>query len=505
MKLPAAASFEGSSTGGSRPFELEDALELMERLNVAMLRFSEEGRCLWSNPACRELLGFGDRELAGLELGDLLAPEELVRHRGAIEDVRAGRARELGMELRLTRGDGTGLRARLSLHGLARDRKINGFAALIEPVLTTERRDGAFLHLVFNSLPSCVCYLDRDLRYRFVNLAYERWTGLRSEEILGRTFEEMFGVATMRIVRPYFDRVLSGEVVQYEQVLNYLRVGAREVSVMYVPDMSSGGAAPQGFVVLIQDLSEIKEKERLISEQREKMVSSAKLAALGEMAGGISHEINNPLAIIHAKSVQIRNFARSGMMDPERVASTAEKIEQMSLRISKIIKALRNIAREGQRDPFQRVNVSVLLEETSELCKERFRDYGIEFSVENAATNATIECRSVQISQVLLNLLNNAFDAVVELPERWVRLVARDLGEELLLSVVDSGPGVPREWRDRIFLPFVTTKEVGKGMGLGLSVSKGIVEAHSGALLLDPESDRTCFVVRLPRSQRRPA
>jgi signal transduction histidine kinase len=110
-----------------------------------------------------------------------------------------------------------------------------------------------------------------------------------------------------------------------------------------------------------------------------------------------------------------------------------------------------------------------------------------------------VECRSVQISQILLNLVSNAHDAALGQPTRWVRISAEVAPAEVSIKVTDSGPGIPPELRPRIMEPFFTTKEFGKGTGLGLSVSKGIAEAHGGRLSYDPSARHTCFVLTLPR------
>jgi signal transduction histidine kinase len=101
----------------------------------------------------------------------------------------------------------------------------------------------------------------------------------------------------------------------------------------------------------------------------------------------------------------------------------------------------------------------------------------------------------------LLNLLNNAHDAVEKVPDRWIRISAADLGKDVEIRVADSGPGISPGLRERIFQPFFTTKDVGKGTGLGLSVAKGIIESHAGWLGLNPSPEETCFVIQLPKSQ----
>jgi C4-dicarboxylate-specific signal transduction histidine kinase len=111
--------------------------------------------------------------------------------------------------------------------------------------------------------------------------------------------------------------------------------------------------------------------------------------------------------------------------------------------------------------------------------------------------------RPVQLSQVFLNLLNNAFDAIEGAPSPWIRVELYSEDDFIEVSVTDSGPGVAKEIRSRIMEPFFTTKPLGKGTGLGLSVSAGIMKAHHGSLFLDETSPNTRFVVRMPRRQGR--
>jgi C4-dicarboxylate-specific signal transduction histidine kinase len=148
----------------------------------------------------------------------------------------------------------------------------------------------------------------------------------------------------------------------------------------------------------------------------------------------------------------------------------------------------------------QAESVAQIVRETLELCAERFRQHAIALTVEPIPDDCQVTCRGVQISQILLNLLSNAHDAVEDRPSRWVRVVTEANEEEVRISVVDSGPGIAREHVDRIMEPFFTTKPIGKGTGLGLSVSKGIAEANGGRLAYDPTSPETRFVLTLRRS-----
>ena len=131
---------------------------------------------------------------------------------------------------------------------------------------------------------------------------------------------------------------------------------------------------------------------------------------------------------------------------------------------------------------------------------ERLKQNCVELRMAPVDTSLRIDCRPTEISQVILNLLNNAVDAVQPLLEKWVELQVRNAGKDLEISVTDSGRGVPEKIRDKMGQPFFTTKQVGQGTGLGLSISKGIVQAHGGHLNLDAACEHTRFVVTLPKA-----
>ena len=136
-----------------------------------------------------------------------------------------------------------------------------------------------------------------------------------------------------------------------------------------------------------------------------------------------------------------------------------------------------------------------------EVCRERFRFHGIQVEITDIRRDLMIDCRAVQISQVLLNLLNNAHDAVRKILETLDTLLITDLGDQVEFAVLDDQPGVQVELERRFLLPFFTTKEIGKGTGLGSSVSKAIVEDHHGSLRLDSSGPHTRFVMTLQKRQ----
>ncbi|MGZ3687456.1 MAG: sensor histidine kinase, partial [Bdellovibrionota bacterium] len=190
-------------------------------------------------------------------------------------------------------------------------------------------------------------------------------------------------------------------------------------------------------------------------------------------------------------------------LDRAMARNLTDKIERTVIRITQIISSLRLLARGGDREAQAAVSLASVVENSLNFCRERFKSQGIRLDVDKIPDRVLVKINSIEFSRVMLNLLTNAFDAVQGCPEKWVKLKFSEVGEEALLSVIDSGPGVPPELRSKLFQPFFTTKEIGKGIGLGLSISKGLVQAFGGTLALNEDFADTCFEIRLPRLARK--
>ncbi len=261
-----------------------------------------------------------------------------------------------------------------------------------------------------------------------------------------------------------------------------------------------------GTVVTFWNVSERLEAEARLRDQQAKILASSRFSALGEMSSGVAHEVNNPLAIINTSAQILHSKALSGQVSAEEVIRFSQRIEDTVRRITRIVSALRSFAREGSQDPFELVSVLQLVKDSLKLYGERIRSHGIHLRVANIDSSLDIECRVVEIQQLLVNLLSNALDVAKEMPDGWIAIDVTELttglgaeGSVIEIRITDSGRGIPPEIADRIMEPFFTTKEVGKGTGLGLSVSRGIVEQHGGVLRAETLNGHTSFVVRLPR------
>jgi signal transduction histidine kinase len=248
------------------------------------------------------------------------------------------------------------------------------------------------------------------------------------------------------------------------------------------------------------DIAARERAERELAESRQSAINAAKMAALGEMSASVAHEVNNPLSAILLRSQRLDMLARTDSVDAAAVRKTAHDIDRTVDRIRRIVDALRAFARQGDDDPLRPELLAPIVGDTVELCQHRFHQHGVELTVDPIPDALQVLGRGTQIAQVLLNLLSNAYDAVENQEERWVRITVEARESEVQIAVLDSGPGVPREIVDRIMEPFYTTKGIGRGTGLGLSLSEGIAAAHGGRLELDAGARPTRFVLTLKRA-----
>lgn len=252
---------------------------------------------------------------------------------------------------------------------------------------------------------------------------------------------------------------------------------------------------------IIEDITQRRMAERTIIEQRMKMIASSRLSSLGVMARGVAHEINNPLAIISVGLEQLHEICSTEEKPYERGKAVVATIARNVDRIQRIVRGLRNLSRDTDHEPLGTRSIKELLDDALSLCRGRFRNNHIDLIEDDIPADLSIECRPVQISQAVMNLLCNAEEAVEQVPTKWIHVTCKDNGDHVELCIADSGHGVPDEFRDRIFEPFFSTKAIGKGTGLGLSVARGLVESHHGELLLLEDMPNTRFNILLPKKQ----
>lgn len=231
---------------------------------------------------------------------------------------------------------------------------------------------------------------------------------------------------------------------------------------------------------------------------QQNFIQNAKMSALGRMAAGMAHEINNPLAIIVGKANGLKRIVDSSKtLNPEVLSQDLGKILNTANRIAKIIASLRAFSRNGAQDPFFDTNLKTWLNETLELCRQTLISYSINLTV-NDLPDAIVAARESQLSQVLLNLLNNSVDAIKNQQIKEINISFELTKTMLRILVHDSGPRISQDVQTRLMEPFFTTKAPGAGTGLGLSISLTIMKEHGGSIRYLANEPRTTFAMEIP-------
>lgn len=328
------------------------------------------------------------------------------------------------------------------------------------------------------------------------NPAAERMFGWTKAEIVGRDMLDT-------IVPSYYRRGFANGG-EYMALRGAPMVGNRMESVtqdrqgnvfpieITVTEMSVGDR--QYYIGSIRDLRGQRQQEEEINRQREKLHQNEKMAAMGSLLAGVSHELNNPLAVVVAQSTLLYEFAP----DPQ-TRTRAEKVRAAAERCGRIVKSFLGMVRV-QPTTQSETNLNQVIRSALEITAYGARSSGI--IIETALSDGPlgIMADADQLTQVVANLLVNSQHALMaQAGERRIRVTSFRRDDKAGLVVEDNGPGVPADIRARIFESYFTTKAVGVGTGIGLSISRGIVERHSGTIRFEPASPSGArFIVELP-------
>lgn len=274
------------------------------------------------------------------------------------------------------------------------------------------------------------------------------------------------------------------ETVQLTIATALLRTSGRDLITVYLRDETLARRAAEA-----------------TAEVQASVAQLGRAAALGAMGSAIAHELNQPLAsAANFAGAALTHLSRQPDSSPLAIAAMESTVRQV-VRASEILKGLRKFVRAAPVTP-QWLDVGDVVREAAQLGQFMLNDMRVTLEIDIADDARFMWMDRVQVQQVLVNLLNNAAEAVGGSEERMVRVRAHLLAnDELQLCVSDSGPGVAHEIRERLFEPFNTSK--GQGLGVGLSICKSIIEAHGGKIWYDGEGSGARFCVTLKHSHRR--
>jgi signal transduction histidine kinase len=267
----------------------------------------------------------------------------------------------------------------------------------------------------------------------------------------------------------------------------------------YTPLRGDDGET-QAVVCYVQDVTKRLEVERMYDAYRSEMDSAKRLAVVAEVLGGLSHEINNPLAIVTGKLDLLEKHLAGDKIDVAHMARSVAGLRKTAQRIAQVIRGMNAAAARSDGAPTTATALGPLVAEALSLAEERAKSVGVALRIAPAAGDITIECRPSEITRALLHLIDNAIDAARAQPEPWAEVATELRDDSVLIHVTDAGKGIPEPLRLKIMQPFFTTKDIGQGTGLGLSATNDIVRAHGGKLSIATSCANTRFTIELPRS-----
>jgi C4-dicarboxylate-specific signal transduction histidine kinase len=291
---------------------------------------------------------------------------------------------------------------------------------------------------------------------------------------------------------PLYKDILKKELL--EQKIKITRIKNLEGQINCLIQIFDVTATNQKELFLIEQV-------KTVAQQTSELEHSNKLASLGRMASGIVHEINNPISVIKGYEMTYQIQRSKGAIDPTKMDEMMKKIQTMADRISHIIKGLKIIAHKDTFDFNQLVKLKTIIDESIELSKPKIEKSNVIVESEEINPDFEIWCDSIQISQIIINLISNAIDAISENPNPWIYISVLPNNNFYEIRVTDCGKGIPPEIVKQIWDPFFTSKRVGKGTGLGLSISQKIAEAHKGLLYVEENANNTTFVLKLVQAK----
>jgi two-component system NtrC family sensor kinase len=249
-------------------------------------------------------------------------------------------------------------------------------------------------------------------------------------------------------------------------------------------------------------MNQLIQSERKQALSEDLMVQSSKMAALGKMAAGIAHEINNPLAVIGEKAGWIKDLLSEEDITQspnlKEIEDSVHRIEYHVDRAKKVTHRLLGFARRMEPSQEQ-VDINKTLNNTVDFLENESRYRNIDIQIDTEGDLPEITSDSSQLQQVFLNIINNAIDALGKNGEIHIKTSFLSKRNEIKIEIIDNGPGIPKENINKIFDPFYTTKEVGKGTGLGLSIVYSIIEKLGGRIMVASEIGQgTTFTIYLP-------
>jgi two-component system sensor kinase FixL len=444
------------------------------------------------NGAAMAIFGYAAEEMIGKPISLLLPPGHEDEEVSILERLKRGERVE-HFETRRRCKNGDIIDVSLTVSPLwDHDGRLIGASKVARDITASKRAQialaerEAHLQSVLDTVPDAMIIIDPQGIIQSFSSTAERQFGYRAEEVIGRNVSMLMPSPYREQHDTYMKRYLTtGErrIIGIGRIV----VGQRKDGSTFPMELSVGevrSGQRRAFTGFVRDLSEREESQKRLQDLQAELIHLSRFTALGEMASTLAHELSQPLSAVANYLKGARRLLTGEQPEPIRTAREAmEKATEQALRAGQIIRHLRDFVARGESER-QMENLAKLVEEASALAMVGLKETGVRTSFDLDPRVEFVFVDKIQVQQVLLNLIRNASEAMQNSATRELVVASQKIDENTVeVSVADTGPGIAKEIAAKLFQPFVTTKR--QGMGVGLSISRTIVEAHGGHLWVE--------------------
>jgi two-component system sensor kinase FixL len=460
------------------------------------------------NPATEQIFGYSAGELIGRDINILMPEPYAGEHDGYLANyLRTGTKKIIGIgrEVAGRRKDGSVFPMDLSV-GEAKAEGELFFVGIIrdiserKAVELAQQESTSRLRSILDTMPDGVIVIDERGIIQSFSPAAQRLFGYAESEVVGQNVKMLMPSPYHEGHDGYLGHYLStGErrIIGIGRVV----VGLRKNGETYPMGLAVGEfhvGETRYFTGFVRDLTEEQHVMRRLNDLQAELLHASRLSVMGQMASTMAHELNQPLTAISNYLEASRHLLATGAGDTERIADLMEKAVAQAQRAGEVIRQLRQFVTKGETERSVE-SLNELVEEALALAMVEARQSSVRVQFNGDLALPSVLVDPVQIQQVVLNLVRNAVEAMQDSERRELTIATRVHSDTVEVAVADSGPGIAAEVVERLFQPFVTTKET--GMGLGLSICREIVEAHHGHLTMEKKATGgTIFRLSLPRA-----
>ena len=352
---------------------------------------------------------------------------------------------------------------------------------------------------VFESSPDAVLIIGTDYRYKRVNPVHERNWGMPAGSMIGMHMAELLGTEFFENkLRPFLDRCFAGESVRFEDWFDNA-LGHKFLAVSYSP-LRSASQQVEAALVISRDITEHTLASEALRHAQADLAHASRMTTMGELTASLAHEVNQPIAAASTSASTCVRWLTRDDPDVAEAREAALAVVRNAKRAADIINRIRSISKKGESNR-QLVDLNEVVLEIIALLRTEAQRYSISIRTDLQPNLPRAMADSVQVQQVLMNLIMNSIDAMKDVDRLREIFVKSQIIEnrKAIISVSDTGTGLPPERAEQIFDAFFTTKA--HGIGMGLRISRSIVESHGGQLWAVSNSlHGTTFSFTLPTS-----